>query len=223
VASLVVFDLAGTTVQDDASGVSRAIADALEAAGHRPEYAAINACMGVKKIDAIRELVPGASESEVEKIHEDFRTRMIHHYRTAEVASYPGVTEMFQELRSQGVKIGLNTGFDAETVRVILDRLGWEHSVDAWTASDLVTAGRPQPFMIRNLMEQCGVSELSHVAKAGDTPIDVEEGMNTGVGLNIAVTYGTHSRGQLETLGADALVDSVSELRQLLLDWASKL
>ncbi len=73
------------------------------------------------------------------------------------------VLETFSILRTQGIKIALNTGFTRVITDVILKRLGWNDTgiVDAVVCSDEVQEGRPHPFMIRKIMELLGVSESS--------------------------------------------------------------
>jgi phosphonatase-like hydrolase len=216
--SLAVFDLAGTTLEDDASGVFAALNDAIVAAGFHVSEREIWSQMGVRKIDAIRHLLPNASSESVHSIHEDFRARMITFYReSASVRAYEGIPELFIELRQVGVRVALDTGFDAETVRVILDRLAWHLQIDAWVASDQVPEGRPAPYMIRDLMHKTGVTDPRQVAKIGDTPTDIAEGVNAMVGLNLAVTYGTHSADQLRAIPGAELIHSVPELSDRLM------
>ncbi len=215
---LAVFDMAGTTLQDDASGVARVLAEAVEAGGFPAPFERVNQVMGIKKIDAVRWIANGATEPQVEAMHEDFRARMIEHYKTAPaIEPYEGIEELFDALQAAGVKIGLDTGFDAATVEVILDRMGWQNRVDAWSSSDQVPEGRPAPHMIHRIMEACGVESAAEVAKVGDTPSDMQEGTNTGCGWVVGVCYGTHTRAQLQAEPHTHLVDSVAELRELLL------
>jgi hypothetical protein len=215
---LAVFDLAGTTVMDDPNGVAKCLVDAVVAGGFETSFEHANEYMGIKKIVAIQKLAPTASEAAVEAMHEDFRQRMLTYYRTEPgVGAYAGIEVLFSELQSCGVKIGIDTGFDTETVDTILDRLGWHDKLDARSASDRVPEGRPAPFMIQDLMQQVGCQDPSQVIKIGDTPSDLHEGTNAGCRLVIGVTYGTHTREQLQPHPHTHLVDSVEELHTLLL------
>ena len=55
------------------------------------------------------------------------------------------------------------------------------------------------------------------VAKVGDTPVDLDEGLSAGCGLVVGVTTGSFPRVQLEghTLGV-RIVDSVMDVPALL-------
>jgi phosphonatase-like hydrolase len=191
---LAVFDMAGTTVQDD-EGVSSAFHAALESERlHVPEEE-ITRVMGLPKPEAIRQLLihvgRSATSDEVNPIHQTFVKKMkdyyAHHPTVKEIS---GSTEVFRLLREAGIKVALNTGFSRDIVDVLLSRLGWKvpDVVDATICSDEVARGRPYPDMIRQLMQQFGINDAAQVAKIGDTWADLDEGKNTGCGLVIGVT-----------------------------------
>jgi phosphonatase-like hydrolase len=180
--------------------------------------------MGLPKPEAIAKVVERATARDVDpaqihSIHDDFIARSIERYRRGPgVRQVPGATDVFQRLKSAGIKIALDTGFSRAITRVILDRIGWTDSglIDASICSDEVARGRPFPDMIHTLMSQCGVSDPSEVVKVGDTPADLQEGHNAGCGLVVGVTGGTHTREELEACPHSHLVDTIRELPRLL-------
>jgi phosphonatase-like hydrolase len=220
---LVIFDLAGTTVHDPGA-VNRCFLEAMQAAGLAADPAEIDAVMGLPKPEAFRLLIgkaPGGAEAlgRLDEIHADFVARMLDYYRTdPEVGEVEGVSRLFADIRKSGVLVAVNTGFSREITRTILDRLGWERDalVAASVSSDEVPRGRPSPDMIERLMKETGVDRASDVAKVGDAPADLQEGVNAGCGLVIGVTWGSHSRLQLERHPHTHIVDAVEELSSLL-------
>ncbi len=217
---LVVFDLAGTTVEDPGA-VNLCLRSALEKAGIAVDAQAVDRVMGLPKPEAIHILMEAAGRSEalgrVEEIHQDFQTRMRQFYRDdSSVRAVPGVEDLFGRLKAAGVRIGLDTGFDHSITKVILDRLGWVENglVDAHVSSDQVANGRPEPLMIRHLMEATGVTRPESVAKVGDAAADLLEGENAGCRWVIGVTWGTHTRTQLEGWPHTHLVESVENWRR---------
>ena len=221
---LVVFDLAGTTVHDPGA-VNRCFLEAMQYAGLDADPAEINAVMGLPKPEAFRVLISksvGGTNAldQLDTIHADFIARMIDYYQTdPSVAEVDGVSQLFARLKSAGVLIGLNTGFNREITRSILDRLSWlrDGKINASITSDEVAQGRPEPDMIVRLMKDLGVEQASCVAKVGDAPADLQEGTNAGCSLVIGVTWGTHTRAQLERHPHTHIVDTVEELSSLLL------
>jgi phosphonatase-like hydrolase len=221
---LVVFDMAGTTVEDVGS-VNLCFREALAGAGLVADPKQVDAVMGLAKPEAIRILIEQCGRtadlgSRVSAIHSDFVARMIAFYESdPSVRAVPGFESLFESLRTAGILVALNTGFSRDITDVILHRLGWKsgRTIAACVASDEVVHGRPHPEMIRHLMARLGVNDTTRVAKVGDAPADLEEGTNAGCGWVIGVTWGTHTRGQLEDWPHTHLVDQVGELIPVLL------
>jgi phosphonatase-like hydrolase len=216
---LVVFDMAGTTVEDRGS-VNLCFRQALAVAGLNADPTQVDAVMGLAKPEAIRILIEQAGRSDqlgarVGAIHADFVARMIVFYESdPSVRAVPGIEGVFEVLRNAGAGVALNTGFSRDITDAILRRLGWksESTIAASVASDEVPRGRPHADMIQLLMARLGVNDPTRVAKVGDAPADLAEGTNAGCGWVIGVTWGTHTRGQLAGLPHTHLIDQVGEL-----------
>lgn len=219
---LVVFDMAGTTVRDD-DAVNRCLQTALDAAGIHVSRDQVNTVMGIPKPEAIAQLwaLHRGSEAppdEIRRLHESFLERMINYYRTdPNVGEMPGATAVFRKLRAAGIAVALDTGFSRAIVDVILKRLGWDFAglLDATVASDEVPRGRPHPDLLLEAMKRTGVRNARCVAKVGDTPSDLQEGIAAGCRLVIGVTNGTHTYAQLAPHGHTHLIDSLLELPAL--------
>ncbi len=220
---LVVFDMAGTTVHDEDS-VNRCVRDALAAAGLVVTPAEVNRVMGLPKPEAIAILIERSGrradlDDRIEAIHRDFVARSIAFYESdPSVREIPDATRVFEVLQRAGVRVALNTGFNRAIASVILDRLGWSASplIDGTICSDEVPRGRPHPDMILELMRRMQVGDPRRVAKVGDTPADLEEGRNAGCGLIVGVTQGTHHRRDLEVYPHTHLIDTISDIPQVL-------
>lgn len=216
---LAVFDIAGTTVSDPGF-VARAFAEAMTAAGHPIDEEAVRPLMGYPKPLAIARVIGAQVDPAlVERIHADFVQRMLVCYREGPgVEPLPHVEATFASLRANGIKVALNTGFSRDIAEAIVERLQWGDRIDALVASDEVPEGRPQPYMIRALMQRLGIDDPVQVIKVGDTEVDVNEGRNAGVGLNVAVTTGAFSRDELEPHRPDHIIDGLDALPALLAD-----
>ena len=71
---------------------------------------------------------------------------------------------------------------------------------------------KPAPDMVYKAMEALGVDRCIYV---GDSEVDVKTARNAGMPL-IAVSWGFRTREQLRAAGAEIIVDTAEELRQLL-------
>jgi phosphonatase-like hydrolase len=221
--ALVVFDLAGTTVEDD-DAVNEALRIALRSAAVEADRDEVNRVMGLSKPEAIARILaarrgtaPGTEE--VDAVHEAFVRAMLGHYAgDGAVRPVDGVGETFDALHRAGTRVAIDTGFPRVIAEAVLAQTRWleRGKVDALVASDDVARGRPYPDMIHEAMRRLGIEDVRAVAKVGDTPSDLAEGRRAECGLTVGVTYGTHTRAELEAFPHDALVGSQEELRDVL-------
>jgi phosphonatase-like hydrolase len=219
---LVIFDMAGTTV-NDRDGVNRCLRAALDHAGLAVTPEAVNQVMGIPKPEALRQLIERYQRPEllvqIETIHDDFVARMIDFYRTdPSVHEIAGAGETFRRLHDAGIKVALDTGFTRDIVEVVLARLGWNDSelLDTTVTSDEVKRGRPHADMVEKAMRDLGITDPRRVAKVGDTPSDLQEGAAAGCGLVIGVSGGSHTAEQLKPFSPTHLIGTVAELPALL-------
>lgn len=219
---LAVFDMAGTTVVDN-NFVGQAFQQAFSNNGFEIALADFNHLMGYHKPTAIRMVLDkignAADDTLIATIHTDFQNGMLDFYKNdPEVKPIPEAEDIFLQLKDAGVRIALNTGFSREIADRIVTRFQWKERglIDDYIASDEVEQGRPQTFMMEQLMERAGISDTTQVAKIGDTEVDINEGRNAGCGLVVAVTTGAYTREELAAFNPDHILDSLNELPELI-------
>ena len=211
---LVIFDLAGTTVEDRGE-VPAAFTAALAEHGVVVTREQINGVRGASKRQAILHFIPSGLEQErlAEETYASFREKLTQRYSSEGVRAIPGAAAVFGLLRERGIRIALNTGFDRETTELLLGALGWvDGIVDAVVCGNDVTEGRPAPYLIFRAMEAAGATDVHAVASVGDTTLDLQAGYNAGVRWNVGVLSGAHDRQRLESVPHTHLVPSVAEL-----------
>ncbi len=221
---LVVFDMAGTTVNEDNvvyKTVQRAFVEwkfdisldvVLRLGAGKEKYKAI--------IDILKEATTVEDvERTAKKIFQNFKNLLNKSYANLRVTPYDGVEELFQTLRSHHITIVLNTGYDSNTAKVLLHKLNWKigKQIDALITADDVENGRPSSEMIDKAMEIFSISDSSQVLKAGDSIIDIEEGKNAHCGITVGVLTGAHTREQLEKANPTFIINSLAELGKILL------
>ena len=220
---LAIFDLAGTTVKDNRD-VERILDETLNDFGIIASKEDVNAAMGIPKPVAIRQLLSKYSADAaipefVEEIHAVFVQSMIEFYRNdPSVKEQDGVSEVFSILKDNGIKVGIDTGFDRAITDVLLARLGWveKNLVNYSVTSDEVERGRPYPDLIHRLMELAGINDASRVVKVGDTVVDLKEGNAARCGLVVGVTAGAGAREALQREEHTHLIDNIPELLNVL-------
>ena len=217
--ALVVTDFAGTTMREEGA-VLVAYRHALIAFDIPFTEEDLAARRGASKRGVFRELAarthaPSAVPDIADRALKTFEATLHDEYTTGPVVEVPGAAAAMHCLRAAGVKIALTSGFDRSLVNLLIERLGWEELFDVTVASSDVSQGRPAPFLIFRAMMDLGVVNVGQVAVIGDTPLDLEAGMNARAQWVIGVLSGAHG---LETLGATPhthLLPSIASLPTL--------
>lgn len=218
--TLAIFDMAHTTV-NDRDEVYRVLREATERQGAEYTDEQFRAHMGTEKKWAIRQLLDLGGLEVTDELVEDswrwFRAELRSTYTENPPVPLDGVEEMLVTLRESGVQIGLTTGFSREIVDLILESMGWTvgETVDTVAAGDEVEAGRPEPFLIRRVMSDLGVTDPETVISVGDTSADVESARRAGV-TSVGVLTGHVTREQFSELGADHVLESAADLPELI-------
>lgn len=212
--SLAVFDLAGTTIQDDGT-VATVFKEVLAAEDIRSTSEEISRVRGAAKREAFRQLV--REPAQAERLYGHFIEGIRQRYTNSPPCEVPGTSNTFTWLRQQGVKLALNTGFERETVVMLLSALGWGAGViDAVVCGDEVVAGRPAPAMILEAMRRTGIADPGGVMVVGDTILDLQAGSAASAGWVVGVTSGAHDRARLLQAPHTHLLQSVAEIPRLL-------
>ena len=209
---LVVFDWDGTLIDSTA-----AIVDALRAAAADlglpvPSRERAAHVIGVGLFEAIRIAVPTIEREQLP----DFVVRYRHHYFALDqrLEPFAGVPQLLGELVDAGAWLAVATGKSRAGLDRALKQTDWaRHFVTTRCADE--GAPKPDPWMLRDICEEVGVDPVE-VLMVGDTTHDLGMARAAGTGA-IAVTYGAHPRGELETEPSLAMVDSIVELRESLL------
>lgn len=220
---LVVFDLAGTTVEDN-QDVPRILMEAMKKFNVTIALEHAIGVMGIPKPVAIRQLLQAntgqrISNSLIREIHRVFIKDMISFYRyDPSVREKEGVSLTFMALKHHNIKIAVDTGFDRLVTNSLLERLGWirDGLIDCSVTSDEVLRGRPFPDMIFKVMQLTGTNDPSKVAKVGDTVSDLLEGNAAGCRWVIGVTSGAFPEHILKAEQHTHLVGSVPEVLPML-------
>ena len=219
---MVVFDMAGTTVDED-NVVYKTLQQVINTAGYNFTLQQVLAeGAGKEKLQAIKDILKmdnrQADEQLPEKLYTVFDKALTNAYDTIEILPQEGAEELFKQLQQKNILVVLNTGYNRTTAKSLLTKLNWVEGVqidDLITATD-VQKNRPMPDMIHLAMSRFVISDAREVVKVGDSIIDVEEGRNAGCGMSVGITTGAHTQAQLELAKPDYIIHHLLELLPLL-------
>lgn len=216
---LAVFDMAGTTVSDE-NYVALSFQQAMKKQGYNVELKDVNPLMGYEKPLAIQMMLDKyetdtqkINAGSIARIHTDFVNIMLEFYtHSHEIKPLPNVESTFEQLRTMGIKIGLDTGFSRNIAELIISRLNWENQIDIMVASDDVKNGRPYPDMIHKMKADLNLLPTDEIVKIGDTEVDINEGINAGCKYVVGITTGAFTREELKPHHPTHIIDNISEL-----------
>lgn len=218
---MVVFDMAGTTVNED-NVVYKTLQAAVNAAGYNFSLdQVLTEGAGKEKLQAVRDILRlggDFDESEAQEIYADFMVRLKAAYADLYVTPQDGAEAVFEALKERGIRVILNTGYNLETAQSLLKKLGWEegYQIDGLVTASQVENSRPAPDMIFLARDRFGIKSAAEIAKVGDSIIDIEEGQSAGCGLNVGVTTGAHTEAQLLSANPDKVIHHLSELLDMI-------
>lgn len=217
---LVVFDIAGTIIEDHGE-VLEAFSDALHKSGVFFDEDELKEWNGASKREVIRHFVKrenrGQSEcvESVEHAYSAFRAQLEALYRQR-VDPIAGAARTFAWCRERDIRLATTTGFYHEVSDLIINQAGWQHFFAANISSSDVQRGRPAPFMIFRAMEAAGIEDVRLVVNVGDTPLDLQAGSNAGIRGVVGVLTGTHGQERLKRELHTHLLPSVADLPALI-------
>jgi len=215
---MVVFDMAGTTVDED-NVVYKTVQKAINEAGFDLTLDQVLAQgAGKEKLQAIKDILSAYTTNTdadlAQKIYKSFIAQLGDAYRTLSILPQKNASELFTALKERNILVVLDTGYDRQTAQTIIDKLEWEESIDfdLFVTASEVEKNRPDPDMILFAMKKFDIADGKNVVKVGDSAIDIEEGQNAGCGLSIGITTGAHTREQLQAANPDYIIDNLIEL-----------
>ena len=210
--SLVVFDWDGTLMDSTHSIVAAIQAACRDLELPVPSASQASWVIGLSLESALRRAVPDLTNAMVPRFLERYRVHYL--LRDPELKLFDGVREMLAELAARDVRMAVATGKS----RIGLNRaLAASGLVDAFQATRCAdeTFSKPNPAMLYEIMDELDVA-ADRAIMIGDTSHDLQMAANAEMHA-VGVTYGAHLRAELEALSPQAVIESVSGLREWLL------
>ena len=203
---LVIFDCDGTLVDSQAMIVA-AMARAFELHRLKPlTRHQVLSSVGLSPPEALRYLVPDASEATVESLVTAFKggyTALRQQPENHE-PFYPHVLDTLHALNARNhMQLGIATGKSRRGVKNLLDRHGLDRHFSTNQTAD-TNPSKPSPVMIERALAEAGC-EAAHAVMIGDTVYDIEMAKNAGIPA-IGVAWGYHPAAELAAAGADVIV-----------------
>lgn len=212
---LALFDCDGTLV-DSQANICMAMEQAFDEAGLKPPPRdSTRRIVGLSLVEAMQMLLPDADE----KMHRDLADKYKSAFFTlrgnglVEEPLYEGMAGLLSSLDEDNWLLGVATGKSDRGLNRCLDHHGIKGLFVTLQTADRHPS-KPHPSMIYQAIADAGV-EASNTMMIGDTLYDIHMGKAAGC-KTIGVSWGYHLVDELRDAGADAIVETMEELRNIL-------
>jgi len=231
---LVVFDLAGTTVDYGSIAPVAAFVEGFKMMQIPITLTQARVPMGMEKRAHIRAVAAqqdvaarwqqvhgrAVTEADIDAMYEVF-TPLLLDVLPQHCDLIPGVLEAIAWLDQRGIPFATTTGYFKQAAEMVLDKVsGLGFFPHASVCATEVPEGRPAPWMIYRCMEILDVYPPQRVVNVGDTAVDVASGRNAGV-WSIGVAASGNELGmshdEIRRLDGPLLLQRLKQARQALM------
>ncbi|MBI1212148.1 MAG: HAD hydrolase-like protein [Alphaproteobacteria bacterium] len=210
----VLLDLDGTLV-DSRPGILACCKAALRALGHEPdETFDIDRFIGPPLEDTMQFLLQPFEDDRVAEAVAAYRR---HYGETGYLGSvpYPGIRESLEEMKRAGLQLVLATSKREAFATRILDHVQIAAYFDGVYGSVPGGERDHKPELLAHVLSERNLSP-SHGLMVGDRRYDISGAHAVGMRA-FGVLWGYGTRDELETAGADHIVESAADLARLVL------
>lgn len=212
------FDLDGTLV-DSAPDLAAAVDRTLEQLGRKPAgLERVRQWVGHGSPILIRRALAGKADWEAaspadDALFDDALALFFTHYRQLNgqyARVYPGAEACLEALAEHGCCLAVVTNKPEQFTGPLLRQLGLAKYFQLVVGGDTLDTKKPDPAPLLHAMETLNGTP-DRTVMIGDSAADVSAARTAGLPC-VAVTYGYNFGKPAQALGADSVVDSLSEL-----------
>ena len=171
---------------------------------------------GVRKL--VERAVPPeykADEEFIDKFYDDFSLYYNSH-SDIKTSPYPGTLDMLDKLLENGFDIAIVSNKIDSAVKSLSSKFFGERIKSAIGEKPSIRH-KPEPDMVFMAMEEMGADKENSIY-IGDSEVDIQTAKNSGIPC-ISVLWGFKDRKFLEDSGAMAIVESMEELGERLVNY----
>ncbi|WP_205738485.1 phosphonoacetaldehyde hydrolase [Billgrantia endophytica] len=186
-----------------------------------------------------------AGKADIDRLYRDFVPVQV--AAIAERArAIAGLSDLLEYCHRRGIRVGVNTGYGREMIEGLLSALADQGFMpESVVCATDVAAGRPAPHMCLQGAMELEAPCVQACVKVDDTVVGIEEGLNAGMwSIGVAVSGNAvglsleawrvlpeperqvlreRAHQRLRSAGAHAVIDSIAELPDLLIELDGRL
>lgn len=213
----ITFDWDGTLFDSTAIIVRCIQAAVVEVGGAKPSDKAAAYVIGLGLMQALAHAAPDVPKEKYPALGEAYKRQWALH--VDDISFFPGTMPMLLALQTRGHKLAVATGKSRRGLDEVLVRelegVKLSALFDASRTADQ-TAGKPDPLMLHELMEELDVAP-ERMLMIGDTTHDLLLARNAGV-ASVGVSFGAHAHEAFAEYSPLFVAHSMQELHDWLLE-----
>ena len=210
---LIAFDWDGTLFDSTAIIVRCIQAAVRDVGGTVPTDKEAAYVIGMGLMQALAHAAPDVPPDKYTELGNRYRFHYIQHQD--DLSLFDGVLPLLNDLRERGHLLAVATGKSRRGLDEALHSVDLRGVFDGSRTADQ-TAGKPHPLMLQELMAEFDVAP-ERLLMIGDTTHDLQMAVNAGC-ASVGVSYGAHEPDAFHALKPLAVVHSVRELHDWLLN-----
>ena len=210
---LIAFDWDGTLFDSTAIIVRCIQAAVRDVGGTVPTDKEAAYVIGMGLMQALAHAAPDVPPEKYTELGNRYRFHYIQHQD--DLSLFDGVLPLLNDLRERGNLLAVATGKSRRGLDEALHTVQLKGVFDGSRTADQ-TAGKPHPLMLQELMAEFDVAP-ERLLMIGDTTHDLQMAVNAGC-ASVGVSYGAHEPDAFHALQPLAVVHSVRELHDWLLN-----
>ena len=210
---LIAFDWDGTLFDSTAIIVRCIQAAVRDVGGTVPTDKEAAYVIGMGLMQALAHAAPDVPPEKYTELGNRYRFHYIQHQD--DLSLFDGVLPLLNDLRERGHLLAVATGKSRRGLDEALHSVDLRGVFDGSRTADQ-TAGKPHPLMLQELMAEFDVAP-ARLLMIGDTTHDLQMAVNAGC-ASVGVSYGAHEPDAFHALKPLAVVHSVRELHDWLLN-----
>jgi phosphoglycolate phosphatase len=176
-----------------------------------PGYERLRQIVGLNLHDGLALLAPDMTSDQVVILCDNYRKFFSEMRKQPGFVEplYAGAADLLARLKARGWKLALATGKSRRGVDIIVQMHDWGELFGTTHCGD-EHPGKPHPAMLIEAMRVLGAAR-EDTLMVGDTSHDMKMAQAAGVRA-VAVTWGFHTRAELEACGPDLICDTFEAL-----------
>ena len=210
---LIAFDWDGTLFDSTAIIVRCIQAAVRDVGGTVPTDKEAAYVIGMGLMQALAHAAPDVPLEKYTELGNRYRFHYLQHQD--DLSLFDGVLPLLNDLRERGHLLAVATGKSRRGLDEALHSVDLRGVFDGSRTADQ-TAGKPHPLMLQELMAEFDVAP-ERLLMIGDTTHDLQMAVNAGC-ASVGVSYGAHEPDAFHALQPLAVVHSVRELHDWLLN-----